>query len=111
MPFDLHQQLGPLMQKLRAGFSWRVGQKLSSTRSQLEDWSIAEHQHLHKDAVYDLYNGDPSTPICNTDTERLEALTAALAIVERGYDNCKPRRDLIAALDAAISEMQKRQNA
>ena len=111
MPFDLHQQLGPLMQKLRAGFSWRVSQKLGNARFQLEDWSIAEHQHLHKDAVYDLYNGGPSTPVCNTDAERLEALTAALAIVERGYDSCKPRRDLIAALDAAISEMQKHQNA
>ncbi len=29
------------------------------------------------------------------------------AIVERGYDDCKPRRELLAALDAAMGEMEK----
>ena len=111
MPFDLHQQLGPLMQKLCVGFSWRVDQKLGIARSQLEDWSIMEHKHQHEDAVYDIYYGGPSTPVCKTNAERLEALTAARAIVERGYDDCKPRRELLAALDAAIGEMEKREHA
>ncbi|EIM00376.1 DUF5623 domain-containing protein [Rhodanobacter denitrificans] len=111
MPFDLHQQLAPLMRKLCVGFSWRVSQKLGIARSQLEDWSIMEHKHQHEDAVYDLYYGGPSKPVCNTDAERLEVLTTARAIVERGYDDCKPRRDLLAALNGAIDEMGKYQNA
>lgn len=96
------------MQKLCVGFSWRVDQKLGIARSQLEDWSIMEHKHQHEDAVYDLYYGGPSTPVCNTNAERLEVLTTARAIVERGYDDCKPRRELLAALDAAMDEMKKR---
>ncbi|WP_027079911.1 DUF5623 domain-containing protein [Luteimonas mephitis] len=107
MPLHLHQQLGPLMQKLCSGFSWRVSQKLGNARSQLEDWSIMEHKHQHEDAVYDLYYGGSSTSICNTDAERLAALTAARAIVERGYDDCKPRRGLLVVLDAAIDEIKK----
>jgi hypothetical protein len=110
MRFDLHQQLGPLMKKLCGGFSWRVSQKLSAARSQLEDWSIMEHKHQHEDAVYDLYYGGPSTPVCNTDAERLQVLTTGRAIVERGYDDCKPRRDLLAAFDAAINELRKPQH-
>lgn len=107
MPLHLHQQLGPLMQKLCSGFSWRVSQKLGNARSQLEDWSIMEHKHQHEDAVHDLYYGGSSTSICNTDAERLAALTAARAIVERGYDDCKPRRGLLVVLDAAIDEIKK----
>lgn len=111
MPIDLHQQLGPLMQKLCVGFSWRVSEKLGTARSQLEDWSFMEHKHQHEEAVYDLYYGGPSRPVCNTDAERLDVLTTARAIVERGYDDCKPRRGLLAALDAAIGEMGTPQNA
>lgn len=111
MPFDLHQQLAPLMRKLCVGFSWRVSQKLGIARSQLEDWSIMEHKHQHEDAVYDLYYGGPSTPVCKTDVERMEVLATARAIVVRGYNDCRPRRDLLAAIDAAIGEMGKYQKA
>ncbi|MBS0576414.1 MAG: DUF5623 domain-containing protein [Proteobacteria bacterium] len=108
MPFELHQQLAPLMKKLSAGFSWRVRQKLSSARFRLEQWSVKEHKQIHEDAAYDLYCGGPSMPWCKTDAERLEVLTTARAIVERGYDDCKPRRELLAALDAGIAEMEAR---
>lgn len=111
MPFDLHQQLGSLMKKLRVGFSSRVSQKLDIARSQLEDWSIMEHKHQHDSAAYDLYYGGPSTPVCSTHAECLDALMTARVIVERGYEDCKPRRELLATLDSAINEMGKRQDA
>jgi len=108
MPIELHKQLGPLIQKLCDGFSWRVSQKLGSARSQLEEWVINEHKHNHAEVVYDLYYGGPSGPIFTTDAERLEGLTLARSIVERGYDDCKPRRELLAALDAALAEVGSR---
>lgn len=111
MPFELHQQLGPLMQKLCAGFTWRVSQKLGLARSMLEEWSIEEHKYKHPDAAYNLYYGGPSLPLCNTDTERLGALAEARRILERGYDDCRPRRNVLAALDAAIDEMNKQLHA
>jgi hypothetical protein len=107
MPFELHQQLGPLMQGLAAvGFSSRVNAKLITARSELEDWSIMEHRDQLGDAVYDIYYGGPRAIYGSTDAERLEMLEMARAIVERGYDDCKPRRTLLATFDAAIGEME-----
>lgn len=103
MPFELHQQLGPLMKTLCGGFPWRVSEKLGAARSNLEDWSIMEHRREYGDLVYDLYYGGQSAPMCNTDEERHSALVTARGIVERGYNDCKPRRELMAAFDAAIS--------
>ncbi|HEY2345705.1 MAG TPA: hypothetical protein VGH80_07465 [Xanthomonadaceae bacterium] len=108
MPFDLHQQLGPMMKRLYVGFSFRVSQKLSHARSLLEDWSIMEHDREHESAIDNLYYGGPSVPGCKNDAERLAVLTTARAIVEQGYDECKPRRELLAAFDAGIVEMGKR---
>ena len=105
MPIELHRKLGPLMQKLCAGFSWRVSEKIGAARAQLEEWAIHEHKNDHADVVYDLYYGGPSIPVCNTDAERFEAISEARAIAEIGYQDCKPRRELIAALDAGIAEM------
>ena len=111
MPFELHQMLGHLMQKLCGGFSWRASKKLSVARSQLEDWSILEHKDQHEDVVYDLYYGRRSTSVCSTNAERLETLMTARAIVDRGYGDCKPKRELLAALDVAIGEMEKQQHS
>ncbi|MBH1429857.1 DUF5623 domain-containing protein [Stenotrophomonas maltophilia] len=109
MPLELHQQLGSLLKTLCHDFSWRVGQKLNVARSQLEDWSLIEHRQ--EEGVDDLYFGGPSESICETTAECLEALTKARRIVERGYDDCKPRRELLATLDLAIAELSKRQAA
>ncbi len=61
--------------------------------------------------IYDLYFGGPSASICETTAECLEALTKARRIVERGYDVCKPRRELLTTLDLAIAELSKRHPA
>lgn len=107
MSFNLHQKLALLMRSLCVGFSGRVDKKLSTARSRLEDWLISEHENLHGDAVHHLYYDSSIVPVCKTDAERLAALTAARAIVVCGYDECKPRRALLAAIDSAISEMRK----
>jgi len=106
MPLELHRRLGALMQDL-AGIplSFRMGSKLSVQRSLLEDWALAEHRREHGLSVADdLYYGGPSRPGPVTREECLEALGKAKALVEQGYNDCKPRRELIAVLDAAAAE-------
>ncbi|WP_028452990.1 DUF5623 domain-containing protein [Chitinilyticum aquatile] len=107
MPFELHQQLGPLMHSLSSGFTSRVTTKLRRVHTKLEDWVILEHKHEHPDAVYDVYFGPQKSSLCSTDNERLVALIKARTIVVQGYDNCVPRRELLAALDAGIAEVEK----
>lgn len=85
--------------------SFRMGSKLSVQRSLLEDWALAEHRLEHGLSVADdLYYGGPSRPGPVTREECLEALSKAKALVEQGYNDCKPRRELIAVLDAAAAE-------
>jgi hypothetical protein len=107
MALELHRQLGDLMQRLSGvPLSWRMGSKLSMQRSLLEDWALAEHREKHGSSVADdLYYGGPSRPGLVTHTERLQALAKAKALVERGYNDCKPRHDLIATLDAVAAEI------
>lgn len=107
MPFDLHQQLGPLMQRLHEGFSSRVQHKLATARSELENWSIMEHKHQHDD-VFDIYYGGLLSFVETTRLERIEMLMAARAIVVQGYEDCKPRRELLTTFDAALSELEGR---
>jgi len=99
----LHHRLGTLMQSLsEIDLSYRVGTKLSQQRSMLEDWMSVEHGAASTDGVY---YGGPSRRHVVGRAERLNALAEAKAIVERGYNDCKPRRELIAALDAAATEI------
>ncbi|MPS81771.1 MAG: hypothetical protein E2591_27250 [Achromobacter sp.] len=107
MPLDLHQQLGPLVAGLASStlFSTRVHRNLSSMRSNLEDWSLMEHKDQLGDAVYDIYYGGPIL-VGNSKAELAEILATARAIVERGYDDCKPRRQMFAVFDAAINGIE-----
>ncbi|QIM50238.1 DUF5623 domain-containing protein [Pusillimonas sp. DMV24BSW_D] len=106
MPFDLHQQLGPLVQGLASStiFSRRVHRNLSSARSDLEDWSLMEHKDQLGDDAYDIYYGGRMI-VGNSEAELVEMLSMAQAIVERGYADCKPRRQLLAVFEAAVSEL------
>jgi hypothetical protein len=108
MDFELHQQLGAFIKGLTGGFSWRMAQKLSLIRSDLEDWSLMEHRGKHGDSAYDLYYGSWSGEVGDTDVKRSQMLTAARAIIERGYEDCKPRRELLVVFDSAINEVEKR---
>lgn len=111
MPLGMHRQLGALMQRLGAsgGFGVRVHNKLIRQRSQLEDWALAEHAQEHGPSVGDgLYYGAADVQVLKTDGDRLRTLIEATEVVERGYADCKPRRELLAAFDAALTELRKR---
>lgn len=106
MSLERHRQLGALMKRLSGvPLSWRVRLEMSHQRSLLEDWALAEHRTEHGPSVADdLYYGHSGGPALSTRVEQLEALTLAKALVEQGYSDCKPRRELIAALDSAVAE-------
>lgn len=87
------------------GFSHRVDLKLTRVRANLEDWMGHEHGGPATDGVY---YGGPHRPLLSTPEERLKALAEARAIVERGYNECKPRRELIAVLDEAAADVGRR---
>lgn len=108
MPFPLHQQLGPLVQGLASSttFSLRVHRKLSGVRSDLEDWSLMEHKDQLGDDAYDIYYGGRML-IGNSEAELVEMLSMARAIVEQGYADCKPRRQLLTVFEVAASELEK----
>lgn len=108
MPIELHLQLAPLMRGLSAiGFSSRVHSKLGAARSELDNWWPLEHRDEQGRALDDIYYGGPIAVCGDSDMERLAMLTEARSIVVRGYDDCKPRRTLLAAFDAGIAELQK----
>ncbi len=112
MPLEMHRQLGTLMQRLGAsgGFGMRVHNKLIRQWSQMEDWALAEHAHEHGPSVGDgLYYGASNVRLLKSDGDRLRTLIEAKDLVERGYADCKPRRDLLAAFDAAITELRNRE--
>lgn len=108
MALSMHKDLGTLMRGLITGFSLRVSRKLSHFRSELENWSLAEHADAYGDDAYDLYYGGGNPHIFTTDGERRDALVRARAIVEGGYEDCKPRRELLEALDLGIAEMSEK---
>lgn len=102
LPIDQHVELGKLLQTLIHGrWSNRVRDKLDHHRSELEDWMFSEHGSSPPDDVY--YGRDHETYV--DANERRTALAKAKKIVERGYNECKPRRLLMAALDAALDEI------
>lgn len=108
MPIELHLQLAPLMRGLAAvGFSGRVRSKLGAARSELDDWWPMEHRDEQGRALDDIYYGGPIVVCGDSEIERRAMLTEARSIVLRGYDDCKPRRRLLAAFDAGIAELQK----
>lgn len=107
MPLESHRELGELMQSLSSvPLSWRVGRKLGSKRYLLEEWALAEHRREHgASTIENFYYGGPSRRHLGTRDEQLDAIARAKALVEHGYNDCKPRRELIAALDAATAEI------
>lgn len=112
MPLASHRQLGVFMQQLSGiPLSSRVGSKLMMQRPLLEEWVMIEHRKEHGESVLEkIYYGGPSLPSLATKAEYLESLVKAKTLVEQGYDDCKPRCQLIAALDAVTAEIESSRN-
>lgn len=108
MSLHHHRQLAGLMQQILViPLSTRVWSKLRAQSSRLEEWALAEHRVEHGPSVVDnLYFGGSNTPL-PTRVESLKMLATANALIDRGYEDCKPRRELLAALAAATAEISR----
>lgn len=107
MPLELHQQLGELIRRLaELPLSWRTGSKLRHQRLLLEDWANKEHCGAFESSVIDnLYYGVARHPAPTDHAKCLAMVAEARALVEQGYDDCKPRRTLISVLDEVATEI------
>lgn len=104
LPLESHLQLGRFLQQLaRVSLSWRTGSKLTQLRSRLDDWAFIEHDHV--EAVEKLYYGAGELPPLDTPEDRQRTLADARRIVEQGYNDCRPRREVLAVLDAIKAEL------
>ena len=79
--------------------------KLQSFHSQLENWALIEHGN---NAPNDIYYGRIERPELSNRADVAAALRSAKDIVDRGYNDCKPRRELIAVLDAARTDAEQK---
>ena len=108
LPLEHHRELGYLLAVARrAPISWRMRDRLDRARSELERWLYNEHptfdQGAEPDEVYfgAVHLGRSKEPA------HAEAFELARKIVDSGYNECKPKRDLLATLDAAAAELEK----
>lgn len=99
---ELHMELGALiMQTDDVDLSEKIHNKLRvHYRSRLEEWANLEYPG--SDLGYEAYYGQRNLKYFGSRAQKLAALARAKAIVEEGYNDCKPRRGLLAAIDAFI---------
>jgi hypothetical protein len=99
---ELHMELGALiMQTDDVDLSEKIHNKLRvHYRSRLEEWANLEYPG--SDLGYEAYYGQRNLKYFGSRAQKLAALARAKAIVEEGYNDCKPRRALLAAIDAFI---------
>lgn len=96
----LHMELGSILYRL-SGFDvpWKVHERLHTHfRSELENW--ANYEHPGQDIGYQAYYGQEALMRFKTPQQHLEGIKRAKEIVEAGYKDCKPRRELLAVIDA-----------
>lgn len=112
MSLKQHQALGVILRGLAwSNLSGRVHDKLSTTISTLDDWSAYEHSNESSMTLGDLYYGDVREKYLALDGQ-LRGADEARALILAGYNECRPRRDILKVLDVverdAITRAEKR---
>lgn len=112
MSLELHTTVGPILHKLcnsgqrAAGITGRVYDRLNTVRSLLEDWAYMEHQDRITREVEDkLYYG-PGVDGYTSPQQALQAIEDVCKGLLSGYEECKPRRELLEKLEAAEKGVQ-----
>ncbi|WP_447591056.1 DUF5623 domain-containing protein [Aquipseudomonas campi] len=116
MPLELHMKVGPLLHQLcnssfkATGLTIRIYDKINSVRSCLEDWAFIEHRDsITREVEASLYYG-PGVDGYLSHQAALQALGSAINILRSGYEECKPRRDVLARLIAAEQDLAARKS-
>ncbi len=108
MSLQQHRDLGFILR----GVSWsnlssRVLDKLSSTISTLDDWANYEHSDKASDQIDRLYYGSDRAKYATLD-DLLKGVNGARALILSGYQECRPRRDIMKVLDLVERDASKR---
>lgn len=100
MPIESHMTIGKLLRGLVDGsMPRRATDKLGRVRSELEDWALAEHgEAITQEMFHNMYYGDYVEPF-QSQKAKLDAIDRVRAVLRANYAECKPRRDMLAALE------------
>lgn len=99
MPIADHMTLGSILRGLAwSHVSSRTYAKLTATLSRLDDWSMCEHPNESSQTLSDLYYGSDRQHY-NSVAEQRAGLADARRLVTSGYNDCRPRRELLAVLE------------
>lgn len=102
----LHMELGAILYRL-ADFDvpWKVQERLHTTfRSELENW--ANYEYPGEDIGYQAYYGQEAMQRFKTRQEHVAGAKRAKEIVVAGYNDCKPKRELIAAIEKYAAALE-----
>lgn len=106
MSIKQHQELGIILRGLAwSDLSVPVLEKLSSAISRLDDWSFLEHPD--GTGLHELYYGDKRAAYA-TFEDVLKGVAKACSLIVTGYNECRPRRDLLAVLQTVERDAQAR---
>ena len=110
MPLESHLKLGPLLSSLCvSGLSHARTSAISRIRSRLDDWLQMEYpseEEMTQEQFHNAYYGSRYSPIMDAQSQ-VVALQQAVTLLEEGYLDCKPRRDMVnklRSIAAAIAE-------
>ncbi len=100
MSLQLHLKLGPLLSSLCvSGLSHARTSAIGRIRSMLDDWLQMEYpgEEMTQEQFHNAYYGSRYSPIKDAQSQVM-ALQQAVAFLEEGYLDCKPRRDMVNKL-------------
>lgn len=114
MSLELHTTIGPILHKLcnssirTAGVTARVYDRLNQVRSRLEDWAFMEHpEGISAEVESKLYYG-PRRDGYTCPQDALKAIESVRELLQQGYGECKPRTQILAKIEAAAADLQKK---
>ncbi|WP_434577301.1 DUF5623 domain-containing protein [Pseudomonas sp. Z5-35] len=114
MPLEKHTAIGPILHKLcnssmrTAGVTAKVHEKLNQVRSRLEDWAFMEHPGgITAEVDAKLYYGRAIDGY-TTPQDTLKAIETVRDLLLKGYEECKPRAQMLAKIEAAAADLQKK---
>ncbi|MCY1351518.1 hypothetical protein D9M69_377860 [compost metagenome] len=114
MSLEMHTTIGPILHKLcnsstrTAGVTARIYARLNQVRSRLEDWAFMEHPGgITAEVDAKLYYG-PAVDGYTTPQDTLKAIETVRDLLLRGYEECKPRAQMLAKIESAAADLQKR---
>lgn len=108
MSIKQHESLGVILR----GFVWAdlpapTRNKLTVSISMLDDWSFLEHSDESSISLNDLYYGNERANYCSPE-DLLRGVAEARSIILAGYNECRPRRDVLKLLDVVEKNAQTR---